>query len=308
MATATTKNPVKPKIYHLIDNGKSSIEHYQRINKHQRVRLGVRKNDRPYLQITCTEADDVNRTLRFKLNCNSIDQSEQIEKYKIPANERFTDAERGMLQFKNGILVVTNKIAQEFLDRHPQNESFTGDCPDVTQKLFREFVPEEKTKNEVNAFRRRLDAANKVAEVSLEEGQALLMRLYGSFYKPSNDINDVIAALVAYLDEADDKGVEEVLRDGKTLQDEITILIGKALQKELLSFEESGMENFVVKKKAGKIIPLKEISATLGIQERKRLFADFLASNDGILHLDDLRKEVGSTEEKKKEKSATKDK
>lgn len=301
MAKVTTKNPVKPKIYHLIDNGKSSIEHYQRISKHQRVRLGVRKNDRPYLKITCTEADEVNRTLRFKLNCNSIDQAEQIEKYKIPANEKFSDAERGMLQFKNGVLVVTNKIAQQFLDRHPQNERFNGECPDVTQKLFREFVPEEKTKNEVNAFRRRLDAANKVASVSLEEGQALLIRLHGSFYKAPDDINDVIAALVAYLDEADDKGVEEVLRDGKTLQDEITILIGKALQKEVLSFEEAGMENFVVKKKGGQIIPLKEISATLGLQERKRLFAEFLASNDGVLHLEDLRKEVGATEENKKE-------
>lgn len=301
--SVAAKPAIKPKIYHLIDNGESSVQIYQRVNKNQRVRIGNRKDDRPYLQVTFTDEEGINRTMRFKLNCNTPYQDDQIEKHKILANERFTDAERGMLYFKNGVLVVQNPNAQTFLDKHPQNEAFKGDCPDVTKKLFREFVPEEKTKREVGAFKRRLEAANKVASVSLEEGQSLLMRLHGSFYKPAEDIDGVITALVAYLDESDDAGVEEILRDGKTLQDEITILIGKALQKDVISFTESGMENFVVKKKGGNVIPLKEISGNLPLAERKRLFADFLASNDGVLHLDDLRKEVpAETKTKTKEK------
>lgn len=292
---STTTSQVKPKIYHLLDNTKSSVEHYTRVNQNQRVRDDQRPNDRPFLQITYQDHEGTNRTIRFKLNCNTIFQDEQIEKLKIPANEKFTDAERNMLMFRNGVLVVTNKSAQAFLDAHPQNENFKGECPEIHGKLFKEYNPEAKTESDVKVFRRRLAAANKVAAfTTVEEAQSLLLRLYGSYYKVPGDLNDCVTQLVAFMDESDEEGIEEVLRDGKTLEDEITILIGKALQKQVISFEEPGMENFVVKKKNGNVFPLKEISATISTAERRRLFSEFLASPDGGLTLEDLRKSVGA--------------
>lgn len=298
---STTATATKPKIYHLIDNGKSSVEHYQRINANQRVRTGNRKNDRPYLQITYTDKEGMNRTIRFKLNCNTPFQDEQIEKFKIPANEKFTNAEMDLLWFKNGVLVTTNKLAQLFLDIHPQNENFLGQCPDIKEKLFREYNPQAKTDSEVKAFRNRAALANKILAMELADAQSTLIRLNGSFFKAPEELNDCITMLVDYMDQADDSEVEALLRDGISLEDEITILISKATQKGILSFEESGMENFVVKKTGGRVIPLKEISGNLPGNDRRRLFSEFLASNDGALHLEDLRKSLDAVEKQKEE-------
>ncbi len=298
---STTTSAPKIKIYHLIDNGNSSVEHYQRVSKNQRVRVGNRKNDRPALQITFTDESGTNRTIRFKLNCNTPYQDEQIEKHKIPANERFTDAERAALWIRGGVLVAKNPIAQQFLDIHPQNGNFKGSCPDIPGPLFVEYKPEEKTLKNVTAFKRRLQAANKIAELSLEEAQGMLVRLNGTFYKAPDKLNDCIDVLVDYLDECDEDGIEDILRDGVSLEDEITILINKATGNGVLSFNEVGMENFVVKKQAGRTIPLKEISKNLPEQERRRLFSEFLASNDGTLHLEDLRKIVNAKDENVKD-------
>ena len=73
----------------------------------------------------------------------------------------------------------------------------------------------------------------------------------------------------------------------------------------LISFDEPGMENFVVKKKNGTVIPLKEISAALGMSERKRYLAEFMAVPEGRLLLEDLRKDVAG--EKKEEQKMKKE-
>lgn len=285
---------LKPKIYHLIDNGKTSVEHYQRVSATQRVRMENRKNDRPYLQITFTDKEGLNQTIRFKLNCNSPYQSEQIEKFKIPANEKFTDSEMGMLRFVNGVLVVSNVSAQKFLDIHPQNESFEGQCPDIQGKLFKEYNPGTEKANDVLAFKNRSALAAKIVGLSLEDAQSMLIRLNGSFYKAPEEIDDCVLALVDIMDSSTDEEVIDLLRDGVSLEDEITILISKATQAGILAFDEPGMENFVVKKKGSQAIPLKEISKNLPGDDRRRLFSEFLASNDGTLHLEDLRKMVDS--------------
>lgn len=299
--TATKATEKTVKIYHLTDNTKTSIEHYQRVSKNQRVKIDQRPNDRPYLQITFTDESGVNKTIRFKLNCNTPFQEEQIEKFKIPANEKFTNAERRMLEIKNGVLVLTNKVAQEFMDIHPQNANFKGDCPDIQGPLFVEFDPKVKVNNSVKEFKRRLEAANKIAALELEEAQSMLVRLNGTFYTPPAELNDCIDLLIEYMDECDEAGIEDILRDGVTLEDEIKILINKAVAKDFLSFNEDGMKNFVVKKQAGRVIPLKEISGNLSETERRRLFSEFLASNDGTLHLGDLRKMVNVEEPKKED-------
>ncbi len=296
----STTTAVKPKIYHLLEDSNTSVEHYQRGNANQRVRLEKKKMDRPYLQLTFTDESGMNKTIRFKLNCNSPYQDEQIEKFKIPANEKFTEPERNMLWFRNGVLVVTNKLAQEFLDIHPQNESFKGDCPDEPRKLFREYNPQVKTKNDVLAFKNRSNLAAKILALDLDGAQSMLIRINGSFYKAPDELNDCIIALVDIMDNSTDEEVEDLLRDGVSLEDEITILISKATKAGILSFEEQGMENFVVKKKGSQVIPLKEISGNLPSEDRRRLFSEFLASNDGTLHLQDLRKSVDGLSEQNK--------
>ena len=303
MSTTTATPKKAAKIYHLLPNSKSSVEIYTRINGNQRVKDEDYANERPYLQVTFTDKDGYNKTIRFKLNCNTPFQEEQIEKFKIPANEKFTNPERDMLQFKNGVLYVTNQAAINFLDVHPQNAKFEGDCPDCPLKLFTEYNPQEKASNEVSLYRRRLEAMNKVMGFELPDAQDTLIRLYGTAYKAPDNLDDCVIQLVACMDDTDEQGVEELLRDGKTLEDEITILIGKLLTNGVLSFDEPNMENFIVKKKNGVALPLKELSAALGLTLRKQYFAEFLAAPEGKLLLEDLRKEVVTA--KKEEKTDT---
>lgn len=178
------------------------------------------------------------------------------------------------------------------MDVHPQNAKFEGECPDAPQRLFIEYNPTEKASSEVTQYKRRLQAMNKIMGFELDEAQGTLIRLFGSFHKAPDNLDDCIIQLVAYMDDTDEDGVEELLRDGKTLAEEITILIGKLLNDDVLSFDHSHMENFIVKKKNGVVIPLKELSAALGLSERKRYFAEFLAAPEGKLLLEDLRKEA----------------
>lgn len=303
-ATAT-----KAKIYHLLNDGSSTVEMYTRVNKNQRVRDKGRRDDRPYLQITFMDENQRNRTIRLKLNCDTPYQDEQIEKHKILANEKFTNAEMDACRFRNGVLLTKNPAVIKFLDLHPQNENFKGECPDVLTKLFKEFDPVSKKKEEVGEFFKRLDAANKIKNMDLDEAQSTLIRLHGSFYKTPEDLEDCILQLVDYMDAADELGLDALLREGKTLEDEIDVLIGKLTQSGILSFTEPGMENFVVKKKNSVIIPVKEISGSLSPSERKRYLAEFMASTDGRLLLEDMRKELkalGETKDASEGKSETK--
>jgi hypothetical protein len=289
MAT-TSKTQVVPKIYHLLESPFTSVKMFQKVGQ-QRVRLENKRNDRPYLQIGFMDKDGVNRVIRFKLNCNTPYQDEQIEKHKIPANAKFTPAEMNMLRFKNGVLVLTNASAQNFFDIHPQNEKFEGECTEIKSKLFKEFDPAQKKNEEVSEIIRRAEAVNKILAMSLDEMQSTLIRLYGISYKAPQDKDDCITELVKFMDNANDKGLEALLREGKTFEDEVVILIGKAMGSGLIDFNASGMENFVVKRKNGQMFPVKEISSRLPLQERKRQFTEFVMSNDGRLLLEDLRKE-----------------
>lgn len=291
MSAVKNNTKSKMKIYHLLESTKSSIESYTRVDKHTRVRDVDKPNDRPFLRATFQDEEGNNRTIRFKMNCNSIWQDEQIEKLKIPANEPFSQTERRMSQFRRGVLATSNNALIAFLDAHPQNENFKGTAEGYP-KLFKEYNPEiEKAKN-ITAFRTRLEAAKKISELELDEAQSMLIRMRGSFAPVPPSLDDCLTELIEILDTGTDETVDAILADGNTLEDEINILIGKALSNEIISFDEPGMENFVVMKKNGTVIPLKEIHASLGQSERKRFFADYMASTEGKLLLEDLRKSV----------------
>jgi hypothetical protein len=291
------------KTYVLLDHTRPTAPIYQRVNKDQRVRIDTRAIDHPYLQITAYfEKYQKNRTLRLKLNSNSIFQDEQIEKEKMTANEKFTQRERDAVKFVNGVLNTTNVTVQKFLDEHPQFEGFDGMCEDVTIPLFKSYDKNVEIQNNNADFKKRLKVGNKIANLTLEQGQELMIRLNGSFFVPPSDLDSVQMGLVEFMDDTDDAGLDAMLREESTADEKTTILIGKAVHLGILSFTE--IENQVAKKKGSGWIPVKLIGSDHLPEERIRLFSEFITSEGGKLLYDDITKDVAKAEKKKEAATA----
>lgn len=296
------------KIYVLLDHTKPTAPVYLQVNATQRQRLDTRPVDHAFMQLTFTDREGKNRTIRLKHSTNKIYQDEQI-KDGILANEKFTQAEKDSVRFQNGVLTTGNLTVQAFLEASPQFEDFwkpieidgekkVGYSADVQQPLYRLFDNRKEVINENEMFKKRLKAANKIVDLDLEAAQNLMIRLNGSFFKPPTDLLDCQNALVAFLDEANEAALDDLVRDVATIDEETTVLIGKAIQAGILSFD--AVPNQVVKvTNEGKYINLKEVSSEYPMVERKRIFSEFLTSKEGKLLADDLKKDV-----KKKEKKA----
>lgn len=294
--TSTERFAPQMKTYVLLETTKSPVEIYRRVNKDQRVRDVVKPYDAPYLQITFVDKTGNNKTIRLKLNSNTIYQDEQI-KTGILANEKFTDTERNVIGFKNGVLMTNIKIVQEFLEAHPQYDKFEGICHEVKQKLYTLYdrTVEIKTQNEIT--RKRIKAAAKIYDLDLSSAQAMMIRLNGGFFKTPDTIEECQNGLIEFLDQANEVALDDLLKDDSNIDEQVEVLIGMALKHNIISFDL--VENHVVRvAEDGRFIPLKQISSSQDKEERKRYFSEFLTSPDGRLVLDDIKKRVHEKESK----------
>lgn len=288
----------KAKTYVLLDELDSNVPVYQVVSANQKIQLKKPPVYPIHLQVTLTTEDGKNRTLRYKSNSNSIWLDEQI-KDNILANEKFTSAEREARKFKNGIAMVTNKTLQEFYDNHPANIKFKGTCSDVSRPVFKELdeAVEDKVINTI--AKRKLAAGNKVYSLDLSEAQALLIRLYGSFYTVPTTIEKCQNELIDFLDDSGEEGIKEILRsDEETTVDEKTdILIGKLVNAGKLSFSntEGGISKLG---KDGKWIKVRDMSNEYPLNEKIRLFSNWLNTTDGKALKADLEADLASVSEK----------
>lgn len=296
------------KVYVLNEAMSPDAPIYQRINKDQRQRINKLPWYVPYLQVTFTGEDNKNYTIRYKQNANTIYQDEQI-KANIPANTPFTSNERKGLAFRNGVLTTKDPMAIMYLDAYPANEKFKGSCADITKPEYKEYnkVGEAKIGNE--AFKKRVKAANKIATLNDEDAKELLIRLNGSFFEVPFDTDEKMEMLINYLDNAESEGLDLILQGDNELNEDVkaTILIGKLLLNNLISFDE--IEGQVAKKDAaGKWVAVKSISADT-LEEKKRLFSDYILSNKGEDLLNDLSDSITEFEQLiKKVTTSTKNK
>ncbi len=304
------------KTYVLLEHTHASANVFLQVNQHQRVRLYKRPIDHAYGQITQTNRDGKNVTLRLKLQTDEIDQAKQIKEIGIPANEKYTQAERDALMFRDGVLITDNPTVQKFLEtsaqfadnwdkaKDPEGKGRVVRTADIRQPLYALYDETVTLKADDDVFMNRLNAANKIAKVKdIKTGQDLLYRLYGAFHKVPQTLLEIRAQLIAYLDEADDKMIAFILKDDKEMNiDENTeVLIGKAIGFGLLSFD--AVEDQVTILVGGKQRNVKQIPSEYQPEERKTYFAQFLTSEDGKLVRTELEKEV-----KEKETKSVKDK
>lgn len=310
------------KTYVLLDHLRPRANYYVQINKEQKVRLDTIPQWQPYLQVTFLDENETvldydpshegtylkpipnpkkgqNRTIRLKLNSNTPYQDEQIEKEKIPANEKFEPEEYSAPTFRHNTLSTTNPVVQRYLEVYPAFEGFKGVCANVKQACYKLYDPLVEIESENKNFLDRLAAANKIAALDLKDAQDLLLRIYGTFYKVPDTKSAAQNALVNYMDSSDD-ALSDILKTDTNLDDEVTILLGRLVSQGKLSFD--AVEGQVCKKKGNDWIELKAIGNDYTPLERQRYFSEFLTSQAGKLLLDDLRKEAEEKTKTKKEK------
>lgn len=301
------------KTYVLLETMDSTAPIFQQVAGGQRVRLTKIPFHRPPLRITFQDENGVSKTIRYKSGASDedgnsvIDQRVQIDKLKLDANEPFTTQERKDCMFRNGILVTNKLITQAFLDAHPENITFKGFCDDVKSPKYKllDKAVESQVKNSDTKL--RIKAANKVSELELPELQAMLIRLNGSFFETPNPSSyegtkeqKVQAAteecqnmLWDFIDDAEEAGLKAVLakEDEINIDVKTSVLIGKLINNDMLSFD--AVEGKISKKdRDGKWITIRDMSSEYALEERERLFSDFLNTEDGKTLKNDLEKDL----------------
>lgn len=295
------------KTYVLLEHTKPTANVYIQVNKDQRVPIAARRLDMAHLQVGFTDKKGEYKTLRLKLNAKSVYQDEQIEA-KILANEKFTQKEREAVTFKHGVALVKADIVQKFLDATPQNESFwipdeegrVGACDEILQPLFKEYDKGVEIKSTNKNFKKRLSAANRINDLTLEEGQALMIRLNGSHFTPPTELEEIQNQLVDWLDITDEAGMDALIRKDHTTDEEATIVVSKAIEAKLVSFDK--VPGQVVKVKGNNTLTLKEVPKDFNAHDQQRYFIEYLISDAGKLVYEDLKNEVSGEPAKKKGK------
>lgn len=282
----------KFKTYVLIESMNNTVPIFQRVNKDQRVPIVKRATYAPYLQLIMQDKDGISKHVRYKEGCKTFDFDEQVEKYKIPANAKYTQSEYKDRQFIDGVLVTNKKTLQDWLEMIP---SFDGseNTSDEIQVAYTIYDKSNENKIQNAATRKRAKAVDKVLNLDLEAAHALIIRLNGSFFVPPDDLDECQNMLVEFVDAAEDKGLDAVLvTDAElTIDEKTTILIGSAINAGILSFDK--VEGKISKKgKDGKFAPVRDMSSEYTLDERKRLFSDFLNTDDGKALKDDIEKDL----------------
>lgn len=263
---------------------------YQHVGNGKRVQINKIPLWKPYLRVTFQDENGITKTARFKETSKYVYQDEQIETEKILANTPWTARELSMLTFRHGVLSTESVTAQNFLEAIPAMQGVKGHSVDYPSPCYK-LLDEETEKKLKNAeTRKRIQVAQRILDMSLEGKQALLIRLYGSFYEVPKDAAECENILIEAADEADEKGLDEFLKDEVNLDEEVSVLIGKLLSAGTLSFD--AIPNQVARKANGKWIEIKAISSEYTQEDRARYFSEFLTSDAGKLLLADLKKEL----------------
>ncbi len=287
--------------YELLPTMDSTAPIFQQLPNGKRVRITKIPSHRPTLQELHTDKDGKSRTIRFKRTVETPWQDEQIETFKILANEKFTDAEREAAYFRNGQLTTNLVSLQKFFAVHPENEEYDGQREPGKSATFRLVDAVKDKKEENNDFKKRLKAGNKIDGLNLNSAQALLIRLNGFAFKTPDDLIGCQNMLVKYLNDAEEEGVELILKDDNELNidEQTTVLIGKLVNAGVLSFDQ--VDGKISKKaRDGKWVDVRDMSSDYSMDEKKRLFSDFLNTADGKTLKTDLENDLAKIEAKSK--------
>lgn len=260
---------------------------YRRIGKTQRERIDKRRDFGLHLRSTVVK-DGKRVVIRYKETSNDIEQDKQI-KDGILANAPFTNGEYATMNFLFGTKTTNDPVVQEYIETYAGFEGNNFTSPDVSIKQYKLLDFQKEAKNLNETTRRRVQAASKIIAFNLDETKDRLWKAYGTNFTPSEDVEVNQNTLIKYLDESED-AVKEILDDSTNVDDEVKILLGKAIAAKNISFNQTVGQ---VSRKKGEVWQdIKAISSDLSSEERISLFSEFLTSDAGKLLKDDIEKDL----------------
>lgn len=282
---ATTKSaemptPAKPvqKIYELIKSG-PRVQFFRTLEDGSKIEVENHDEFTPHLVYTFTDSEGNSRTTRFLKAANSIYQDEQI-KAGFPANSKIGEADRAEIRFKGSKLVTSKKNVQQFLDNCPANEKFEGDRGEY-QVCFREFKPEIVRKKNSDLALRQAKCIIALEGFSEEQMDTRLIRINGSGFGLPPTIEEKKEALLDLINEVDYETLALILEEDQ--KDSIDIIVGKAINKKVLSFIEAPGQISI--KRNGSFVKLLQVSEDHSEEQKIALFIDTLRTEEGKITL-----------------------
>lgn len=294
-----TKETAQTKTYVLLESMDANAPIFLQTPEGRRSQIKKIPRHRPYLQVTFQDENGESKTIRYKEACNTILLEEQVDKFKIPANAKFTQTERDAPYFKFGILTTNKKNLQQFLESHPEFDGFKGYCDVVKSPKFRllDEKKEEQVKN--TDIKKRINAGYKIINMNLEDAQELLIRINGSHFEVPDDLATCQNMLTDFLDDTNERGLDEILKEKPTSDDAMKVLVGKLINAKLLEFDAEGE----VKKQSSdgsKFVVVKSYPSQYPIDEKVQMFSLFLNTDEGKNLKEDLKKDLEKFEKAKK--------
>jgi hypothetical protein len=291
------------KKYVLIDAVKSTAQIFVgERDTDKAFRLDTPRQVGLYLKHNFTDKSGKRKITRFKLGANSIFQDEQIKNDMILANERFTTDERRTLYLINGVLVTDDEFLQSFLheDNNPQRLEFTGRSRGSITPLIMELDEEKISDDENDFIFRTAEAIMKIRSMTKDEAAAFVALFRGASYPIPERLKDCQNILSKDLEGSDER-INMILNADINPDSQVVILLNKAINKGILSFEIK--PDFVQVKRGEQWLDAKMVVAD-SYEEREILFRQYLASPEGELLRKDieslLSEEVGETPTKAK--------
>lgn len=305
MSTETTE--IIGKKFVIIKAAESSATIYRQSSPTDpkgRLQLTINPRIPLYCRHTFTDKNGRQRNTRYKNGASSIFMDEQIEKDKIPANEKFTDLERGDLMLINGVLYSEDESILSFLheDNNPQREEFTGRDRRGITPLFRLLDEQAEAEDENSFIFKTAEALTIIKKMNLDEVGALLSIFYGSSFTVPTKLKEA-QNIAAKALENNEERLDLVIEGVKGSDQEIVVLLGKALNQGIISFAQK--EDYVQMMKDGEWRDVKLVSADT-YEQREILFRQYLASKEGELLKKDIETLV--TDEGEKTKTSNKKK
>lgn len=285
------------KKYVLIDAIKSTAQIYIGEKDSERAfRLDTPRKVPLRLQHSFSDKNGQRRVSRLKLGATSIFLSDQIKNDSIPANDKFTDEERSVVYVINGVLVTNDIFLKTFLheDFNPQREEFTGRNRGGETAVIRELDEEAVADEENDFIFKTAEAIIKIRNMDKEQASAYISLFFGASFTVPERLKDCQNLLSKALADSEEK-IRMVLEgDVSNPDDKITVLLSKAINQNLISFEIK--PNYVQIKLNGDWQDSKMVTGDT-YEQREILYREYLASQEGELQRKQLEDLVDAIQE-----------
>lgn len=283
--------------YVLIDAIKSTAQIYVGEKGSERAfRLDTPRKVPLRLQHSFADKNGQRKVTRLKLGATTIFLPDQVKNDSIPANDKFTDEERTSAYVINGVLVTNDTFLKSFFheDNNPQREEFTGRNRGGETAVIKELDEEALADEENDFIFKTAEAIIKIKGMNKEQASAYVSLFFGASFTIPERLKDCQNLLSKALEGSDEKIDMIINGEVSNPDDRITVLLSKAINKNLISFEVK--PNYVQIKLNDAWQDIKMVTGD-SYEHREILFREFLASAEGELQRKQIEELVNEIQE-----------